>query len=281
MKNNIQVSIIIVNYNVEKELLDCVRSIKNALIKVNFELIVVDNSQKKMVNPDLKKIFPIVKYIKTQKNKGFGAGNNIGAKVAQGEYLFFLNPDTKVFKNTIEQLVNAFKQDTSIAVVAPLILDKNKNPYLVQGTKTQTPFAAMFSHSAIHTIFPNNPIATRYFLKNWNRKNEINVSVVPGSAFMIKRDIFEKIGGFDEQYFLYFEETDLCLQIERQRLKLVIQPKAYVIHLAGKSTQSINRKQILAQSRFYYFKKNFGTFPALLVEFVSRVGKSGIIEILR
>ncbi len=116
MERTIEVSIIIVNYKVEKELLECIDSIKKSNTKTQYEIIVIDNSEN---------------------NVGYGAGNNLGAKKAKGEFLFFLNPDTKVFPGTIDNLVELIKKEKNVGIVAPLLLDQNQNPYKLQGSKTR------------------------------------------------------------------------------------------------------------------------------------------------
>src|SRR3989344_286809 len=98
------ISIIIVNYKVEEEVINCITSILNSKPKVNFEIIVVDNDEKNIIEKDLKDRYPKVRYIETPKNIGFGAGCNLGAKFAKGNYLFFLNPDTRVLPESLDNL---------------------------------------------------------------------------------------------------------------------------------------------------------------------------------
>ena len=175
------VSIIIVKYKSEKYLEQCLKSINN---QSQWEIIIVDNDQK---------------------NIGFSAGCNQGAKRAKGKYLFFLNPDTIVQPGAIKNMVKFLDRYEKAGIVAPLILDKNKKPYQKQGTAELTPLAALFSFSWFIKFWPKNPWANRYWLADWNKKTAKEVAVVPGSALMIRKDVFEKINGFDENFFLYFE----------------------------------------------------------------------------
>ncbi|MDP2585879.1 MAG: glycosyltransferase, partial [Candidatus Levybacteria bacterium] len=135
MKNkNIDVSIIIVNYKVERELQDCISSISNSNPKVSYEIIVVDNDDADNLKNVLKKKFPKVKYIKSLINMGYGGGNNLGAHNSQGEYLFFLNPDTKVLNGTIDNLYNFFTHNNNVGIISPLFLDNNLKPFKSQGS---------------------------------------------------------------------------------------------------------------------------------------------------
>src|SRR5690348_15812364 len=113
------VSIIIVHYHVKKELFACLESLKKMKTKTSFEVIVVDNDERKTIKNSLKKKYPFVRYIESPENNGFGAGNNRGANTAKGKYLFFLNPDTEVFSNTLDKLVEFIEGHKSVGIVAP------------------------------------------------------------------------------------------------------------------------------------------------------------------
>jgi len=241
------VSIIIVKYKSKKYLERCLKSINN---KGQCEIIIVDNDQK---------------------NIGFSAGCNQGAKRAKGKYLFFLNPDTIVQLGAIKSMVDFLDRHEKVGIIAPLILDKNKKPYQKQGTAELTPLAALFSFSWLIKFWPKNPWANHYWLVGWDKKIAKEVAVVPGSALMIRKDVFEKLGGFDENFFLYFEESDLCRRARQAGWQVFFHPKAKVIHFWSKSTPKGKKpKQIFQQSRFYYFKKHYGWLTAFLLEIFLR-----------
>lgn len=266
-----KVSIIIVNYHVKKELLACIASIYTSKPQATFEVIVVDNDERKTIEKDLKKQFPKVVYIANE-NKGFGQGNNIGANQAKGEYFFFLNPDTIVHPEAIDHLVGFLQKKKDVGIVAPLLLGKDGKPYQ-QGTQKLTPLRAFFSLSFIHKMFPKNKVARDYLLLDWDRKSVKEVDVAPGTAFMIRKDLFEKIH-FDEHFFLFFEEFDLCKRIRQAGYNIFITPQAKVAHVWGVSTQQRDDiAAIFQKSRFYYFKKHFGFLKALLTEAILRFNK--------
>ncbi|MCL4354088.1 glycosyltransferase [Patescibacteria group bacterium] len=275
------VSIIIVNYKVKKELFSCIKSIVNSNPKTGYEIIVVDNDEVKTIKKDLSKLFPFVKYIPSEKNIGYGSGINLGSKNAKGDFLFFLNPDTLVKKSAIDQLVNFLQQNKKVGVVAPLLLDNNENPYPLQGTLELTPKRAIFSHSVINRFLPKNHISKEFWQVGWDKSRNHNVDVVPGTAFMISKKLFEKIGGFDEKFFLYFEEFDLCKKVKEMGYELTIMMKARIIHFWEVSTKQRNDiNEIFSESRFYYFKKNYGIISALFTSFVLGLGKYSIAVFL-
>lgn len=272
-------SIIIVNYHVKEELLRCLQSILSSKTKTSYEIIVVDNDETKYIQPELKKKFPQVVYIPNV-NKGFGQGNNVGAKHATGDYLFFLNPDTEISPRSVDALIAFLKKDKQIGIVAPLLLGKDKKPYQ-QGTLELNPLRGMVALSILNKIFPNNPVSKKYFLNDWDRKSVKEVGVVPGTALMMKKSLFEKVGGFDETFFLYFEEFDLCKRIKALGLRLYIIPEARAFHHWGASTKTrTDINKIFLKSRFYYFKKHFGLIAALLTEAVMRIGKYSLLLLL-
>ncbi len=261
-----KVSIIIVHYQNQKILLNCLNSIKKTL-KLSHEIIVVDNDETKTLSQASFKQFPKVKYLKSKGNLGFGAGCNLGAKQATANYLFFLNPDTILLEDPIKPLLNFLTKSKKTAAVAPLLLDSTQKPYPIQGTSTLTPLKAIFSLSFINKLIPNNSISKSYWINIKTQKTPIKAEVLPGSAFLIRKSIFTKFKGFDSKFFLYFEESDLFKRITDQGYQLFILPQSRLIHYWAKSTpKSKTIKKIFTRSRFYYLKKHFGLLKALLVE---------------
>lgn len=274
MKNkNIQVSIIVVNYEVEKELINCITSIINSKPKVSYEIIVVDNDETNTLRRVLKE-FLQVKYIKSSGNIGFGAGNNVGVKSSSGEFLFFLNPDTAITKNTIDVLYNFIKENPNAGMIAPLLLSPEKNIYPNQGSDNYNLASAIVVNSFINKIFPNNAISAKFFHRAWNKKDVEAFDVVPGTAFMVRKSVFEKVGKFDEKFFLYFEEYDLAKRIKKLGLRNYIIPKAKISHIWEASTKK--RKdigKIFSESQYLFFKKYHGVLFASIINFVSSIGK--------
>jgi len=272
------ISIILVNYKVKKEILSCISSIYKSKPSSTFEIIVVDNDEEKTIGGLLKKKFPKVKYIKSHGNIGFGAGNNLGAKYAKGEVLFFLNPDTEILLGTLDNLYNFIISKKKIGAVSPILLSDRGVPHLVQGSEFLTPINAIFSLSFIHKLFPNNPISRRFFLKDWDKKTERQIDVVPGTSFMIKKKVFDDIGGFDENFFLFFEEADLCKRLNIKGYQDYSVPDAKIIHFEGESTKKRNDiEEIFNKSKFYYFRKWHGLFGAIIVHFFTSISKVHIL----
>jgi GT2 family glycosyltransferase/4-amino-4-deoxy-L-arabinose transferase-like glycosyltransferase len=268
------ISILIVNYKVKEKLFRCIKSIYDSKPKTEFEIIVVDNDNESEIGNSLKKTFPKVVFIKSQKNLGYGGGNNLGAQSAKGEYLFIINPDTLVFKNTVDEIVSFFEKNKNVGIVSPMLVDKNSKPFHLQGTSELTPLRGIVCLSFIERILPKNSISRKYWLKDWNHTKLREVEVCPGTAFMISRNLFEQINGFDENFFLYFEEDDISKRVKELGYKIYILEKAKIFHEVGASTKQLdNSAKVFAKSRFAYFKKHYGILNALLVELFLGVNK--------
>lgn len=266
---NPQVSIIIVHYKAKKELLACLSSLHRIKTSIPFEIIVVDND----TDSDAISQITGIKYIRSTGNMGFGAGNNLGAKDALGEFLFFLNPDTIMLPKTTDILVKFLKSDKKIGIVAPLLVGEDTRPFPIQGLRTLNALEGIVAHSFINTLFPENFVSKKHFLKDWDQKVVKEVDVMPGAAFMIRKDVFEKTGRFDEKLFLYFEEADLARRVQKLGYTIWMVPRARVIHIGQRSTQSTQfNKKVFAKSRFYYFKKHFGLHSAIFVHIITSIG---------
>lgn len=268
----IKVSIIIVHYKVKKVLYDCLLSIKKFAPSVPYEIIVIDNDEIKTIEKYLKTHYPYVKYVPASENLGYGKGNNLGVQTARGEYVFILNPDTLVEKGMVDGLLKYIEKNKKVGAVAPSLYDGKGKIYPLQGTKSLTPLSGIIGLSFINKIFPNNSVSKVYWMKDIDKTKPYEVDVVPGTAFLIKKSLFVKLGGFDRNLFLYFEESDLCKRVKEAGYNLFILPEAKLTHFWAASTPPSDKlKKIFRESRFYYFKKNFGLVNALLVEFFTRL----------
>ncbi len=262
----VNVTVIIVNYKVEKELLECIESIEKTRPKVSYEIIVVDNDEVKTLEKPLKKKFPRVLYL-PNKNTGWGGGVNVGAEKAKGEYLYFLNPDTLLLSPALDLSYDFMKNQKDAGVVGSVLFDKNRNPYPQQGSKELTPLRGMFVLSVLNKYFSRFSISQGFYNKKVTGKDPIIVEIATLTAAMIRKDIFEKAGRFDLKLFLYCEEFDLGKRVRDLGLKNYLLPAAKVLHYWESSTKQLtNRNQILERSRFIYFKKHYGLLKACLVE---------------
>jgi GT2 family glycosyltransferase len=273
-KSKIKVSIILLHYQKLKLLRESIDSILNNKPNCNFEIIVVDNDEKETIKKTITSVYPHVKYIRSKGNIGYGSGNNLGARHSQGEYLLILNPDTEINRGSIDYLTNHLDACKNTAIVAPLLVDINFVSYDVQESKELNPITGLFVLSFLNKLFPNNKFSRNYYLVATSKKKAFEVAAAPGSAFMIRKKVFDQVGGFDENIFLYFEESDIGKRVKTLGYKIFMIPEALIVHKClHKGIKNKKLQQIFNKSRFYYFRKHYGLFPALIVDLFARFSK--------
>lgn len=240
-------SIIIVNYNSQNFLEKCLVSIQKKIISQKLiskiEVLVVNNDKK---NIELKKRFKLnLKIIENDTNLGFGRACNVGAQKAKGEILFFLNPDTQLQQSSFKDIYQMFTKNSKLAIIGVNMIDfksKKTQPW-INGKKT----------SLLKILLK------KLTKKYWNSLKPLYLDWVSGGGMFVKKSLFEKINGFDEKFFMYFEDQDFCLRLKDQGFLCLFYPNFKIIHHNGKSWKNNfqNQKSAYYQSQKYFFKKHF------------------------
>lgn len=224
------ISIIIVNYKNKGLTLNCIRSIKESnFANLKYEIIVVDNNS----NDNLKEILAWqekeVVFIQSRKNLGMGAGNNLGLKRARGKYVVVMNPDTLAFVDTFTKLYNFMETNLRVGVVGPKQFnpDKTVQDSCYRWTNFLTPFYR-------RTFLGKSRLAKseikRYLMHDYNKKTICEVDWLLGSCLFMRANALKEIGYFDERFFLYFEDTDLCRRFWKYHWSVVYNPESQIIH---------------------------------------------------
>lgn len=255
------VSIIIVNYNTEQLISDCINSIYEKTKNVIFEVIVVDNASKN--DTSIIKHDKRITYIESPKNLGFGGANNLGVQYAKGKYLFFLNPDTLLINNAIYILYSYLQNNPNVGICGGNLYDINKSP--AHSYRIIAPGIL----SEIYTLVSGVPF--KYFLhEDFNpTSSPIRVAYVTGADLLIRASIFNKIGGFNKQFFMYFEETYLCKEVSKLKYKIYNVPQAKIIHYEGKSFEwKQQREEMYFKSRKKYIISQCGKLSYYVCNFV-------------
>jgi GT2 family glycosyltransferase len=269
---NIKVSVIIVNYNCEEHTCNCISSIYKNITDPYYEIIVVDNASSITSINTISEQFPEIKLILNQENKGFGTANNIGARHALGKYLFFLNPDTLLLNDSISQFYQFLENTTSdVACCGGNLVTAEQVPTTSHGNFPSV--LQQFSDIGFRTLYKKFYAERLTMGKPCDFKDIRQIDYLVGAAFFIKKQLFDMIGGFDEAFFMYYEETDLFFRLNKAGYKAYILPYVKIIHLEGvteKSNEAFNYEKwaMMEKSRYYYFTKNRGRFSSLCVRFV-------------
>lgn len=250
-----KVSVVILNFKVKLFTLSCIESVKKSTFK-NLEIIVLDNGSADGLEEEMEKYTSVI-FFQNGSNLGYSGGNNVGIKKALeggADYIFILNPDTIIEEKCIERLVNGM-EETGAGIVGPKIYFEDKKTIWYAGG-----------------IFDRDNVIGKHRGVNQKDNNQYNQAVetdyVTGAAMMIKREVFERIGFFDEKYFLYYEDADFCERAKRAGFKVMYIPGGIVYHENAKSTvlgsslqdYYISRNRMLYARKFLPFRTQFALF---------------------
>lgn len=244
------VSYIIVTWNNEKDIVNCIESLKNQTYK-NYEIILVDNNSSDQSVEIIKRNFKDVKIIQNKKNLGFAQGSNIGIKNSKGDVIAFVNPDVIADKNWLEILLSKLNHSDKIVGVT------GKMYYL----------GKQFGNNRVFCTWSKINSVTAQPYNFTDDEPESKVDYLSGAAMLVKKKIIERVGLLDPDYFLYFEETDWCAKIIRTGYELWYVPEAKVWHAVSSSSNSEKKIYYMDRNRFRFAIKNFDTsyIPIFLI----------------
>lgn len=275
MKADIDVSVVIVNYNADELLNECLISLYKHTEGIIFEVIVIDNNS---TIGNVEKVVSGYKellLIKNDKNSGFGAANNQGLRVANGKHVLFLNSDTIFIENVIKSIYEFAVNQESPTIVGCKILNSDKT---IQKSVYDFPsiLNVITSNLFLYALFPKSKYFNKYHLMNKQISDITEVDVVTGAFLLIERSSAVELNGFDERFFLYNEETDLCNRFKKTGNKVYYYPLSSIIHLKGGSTNKNMRARYRNESlaTVQYFQKHFQGFKyyiAVLVHYLGRL----------
>lgn len=261
----IDVSIIYVNWNCAEEIADSIQSVRTMSPACRYEFIVVDNDSPQGSAPLDRD--PGVGLIFSNENKGFGAGCNLGSHAARGKYLLFLNPDTRFLNDVLGELLAFLQAHPSAGVVGPMLVDSAGSVQFDGGRSLPTLFNEFLQHSTLAFKFPHGAWTSKPYLSNWDHRSTREVETILGACMLMRSEVFASIGGFDEKFFLYSEEVDLCCRLRSASLQVWYLHTARLLHKERQSTiqffGSVGRivlQNLISQE--YYFKKHHGSIAA-------------------
>ncbi|MBE7549747.1 MAG: glycosyltransferase family 2 protein [Anaerolineales bacterium] len=264
-------SIIVVNWNV-KELLDaCLQSLLKAVHstpRLAIEIIVVDSASTDGSPEVVREHFSQVRLIASQENLGYAKGNNVGVETAQGRYLFLLNPDTVVQSDVLGRMVDYMDAHPEVGVLGPQLLWPDGS---IQSSRRRfpTPGSLFWESTLLEQWFPENRYIRRYHLADQPATQPQKVDWVVGAAILIRREAWQQVGPIDPDFFMYFEETDWCRRSVEAGWETHYLPTARVTHYEGKSSEQVAAARTLRfqRSKLRYTRKYFGSSWASLLRF--------------
>jgi GT2 family glycosyltransferase len=262
-KDHPELSIITVTYNSSAQIKPYFDSLKKYIFpKINTRLIVVDNHSSDETVSLLESLaidYPQLTVFRNPRNLGFAAANNQAARIALAPYLLFLNPDTRLLDSSLLRLITQLENNPKIGLIAPALLDPQKHPQ--------------------PSVYPPQTLSNAFFEFFLNRKTfsalappeRTEVFAVSGAAMLLKKNFFDRLGAWNEKYFMYFEDLDLCDRIRKAGKKVVYFPSVKVIHEIGSSGHSLGQKpsRWLIQSS----KKYHGVVKYYLLTLIIYLGR--------
>jgi len=258
-------SIIIVNWNTKKLLVECLDSIFATTLNVDFEIWVVDNHSTDGSPEMIREDFSEINLIDNEKNIGFAKANNQAFQKCRGKYILLLNPDTVLENDAIEQLVNFLNQTTDAGMVGARLLNPDKT---LQTSAFPVPtlskeFWRLF-HLDYLVPFANYPMET------WDLESAREVDTLLGACMLIRREALNQFGLFDEEYFIYSEEVDLCTRLRNDGWQLYWLPSAVVVHYGAQSTQQVAEEMFLRlyAGKILYFRKHHSKIEVIIYKLI-------------
>ncbi len=259
------VSVIIVTYNSEKDIRGCLESVFKECDHVSQQVIVLDNNSSDRTAAIVREEFPKVKLLIPDSNLGFAGGNNEAARHADGEFLLLLNPDTVILRHAIDHVVDFARAHPGHGLYGgrTLKVDGSLEPSSCWGLPGLWSLA-MFA-TGLSTLFRHHWVFDPESLGSWKRDSVREVGVITGCFLLTKNEFWKQLGGFDERFFMYGEDTDLSLRCHRAGCRPIICPDAELIHAIGRSSaQPIHKAVLLYAGKAEYIRRRWsGPLQAL------------------
>jgi GT2 family glycosyltransferase len=264
-------SVIIVNYNVEYFLEQCLLSVEKAAKNIDAEIFVVDNNSVDGSVNLVKEKFPFVKLIENKKNTGFSFANNQAIKESQGKYVLLLNPDTLVEEDTFEKIITFMNTHQDAGGLGVMMVD-GKGIFLPESKRgLPTPMVAFYKIFGLSALFPKSKIFGRYHVGYLDKNKTHEIEILSGAFMLLRKKVLDEIGLLDETFFMYGEDIDLSYRITKAGYKNYYFPETKIIHYKGESTKksSVNYVFIFYRAMIIFAEKHFSqknakTFSTLI-----------------
>lgn len=266
-----QVSVVILNYNVRFFLEQCVRAVEQALLPIEGEIIVVDNQSTDASTAMMRETFPEVCYIENASNVGFPKGNNIGVARAKGKYVCILNPDTVVPEDIFLKLLAFAQTKSDLGIVGCPLID-GSGAFLPESKRgIPTPWVSFTKALGLYKMAPKSSFWNAYYAPHIAQDQTSEVEILVGAFMFLEKKVYQELGGFDEHYFMYSEDIDLSYTCLKSGRKNYYFSETAVLHYKGESTP----KDLVYRTRFregmqYFYQKHFS--KSHFFDFVMRLG---------
>ncbi len=271
---DIDISVIIVSYNVKTFLQHCVHTVQKASEGLNTEIFVVDNHSIDGTSEMIRREFPDIRFTGNRENLGFGKANNQALKKSRGKYVLFLNPDTLIEENTLRVLMEHMDHDTRIGICGPKILNSDGSLQPACRRSFPAPGVALPKLLGLNRLFPKSRVFGKYNLTYRDPDESYPVDAVSGSFMFCRGDLVRELGGFDEDFFMYGEDLDLCRRVQLAGKSVYYIPATTIIHYKGESSRSAPFDSLMAfyKAMDIFVRKHFSPAYSLVSTLFFRLG---------
>ncbi|MBA3729125.1 MAG: glycosyltransferase family 2 protein [Actinobacteria bacterium] len=247
-------AVVVVNFNTGDYLTRCIRSTFEAAGEARLEVVVVDNDSRDGSADRAVAAHSGVRLIRNRSNRGFAAAANQGMRATSAPFVLLLNPDAEILSGTLGGFLKVARDHPRAAVIGPVVKDPEGSVY---PSARRVPTLGMaLGHAFVHPFAPDNRFSRAYTLAGWDRRSEREVEWVSGSCCLLRRAALEEVGFFDEGYFLYVEDVDLCTRLRQGGWEVRFSPELEVLHVGGISTAGKKRMTLEHSKSIYrYFVK--------------------------
>jgi GT2 family glycosyltransferase len=269
-----QLSVIIVNYNVKHFLEQCLAAVRLAAKGLELEVLVVDNNSSDGSVAYLQPLYPEVRFIALDHNPGFAKANNLAFQQCSGRYVLFLNPDTIIAEDTLSKTLMFMEAHPDAGALGIRMID-GSGRFLPESKRGfPSPFTSFCKQLGLHKLFPHSKIFARYYLGHLPNHETNEVEVLAGAFMLLRKDVLDSVGSFDEQFFMYGEDIDLSYRITLAGWKNYFFADSTIIHFKGESTakQSLQYVKVFYQAMLLFVKKHFHGRGALLYRLLLYAG---------
>lgn len=284
VNNQIELSIIIVNYQTKEFLVSCLTSIYKTCQGLNIEIIVIDNNSGDDSTKIIKESFPLVNLKENKINLGFAAASNQGLKLMKGDFALLLNPDTEVMNGTLVNMLAFMKENQRVGILGCKTIDEQGN---IQRSCHPVPsllreFSYILYKMKLDKMLPAKMTLGYYDNTAKSSRYPFAVGWVSGACLMIKKEVIQDIGLLDENLFMFFEDVDWCIRANKKGWEIIYYPSNSIFHHEGGSERTnlyiiSQRIDHLYKSRLYFAKKHFGRIGPIIIRLISFFELSGKI----
>jgi GT2 family glycosyltransferase len=241
-------SIVLVSFNAREHLRRCLQTVYK-FMQGDFEVIVVDNASPDASADMVASEFLQVRLLRNSRNEGFAIGANAGMKVAAGDVIVLLNPDSELTHDPFSAPADYLRANPNVGALGIKILDPDGGLQL-SVRRFPNLWAALFNrYSLLTRVWPNNPYSRRYLMSDWDHEAIRNVDWVSGACILTTHAVLDRVGYLDEAYFWGFEDVDYCQRLHRARLRVVYYPDTSVVHAIGASARTVPAKALIARHK--------------------------------